>query len=195
MSISLRAANNGAALALGLAYPFLAYAALRAFSSGLLVLVFAVFLVLRLGLAALGKSRTIGTAERWLIALAGGGALLWALISPVAGLKAYPIFVSGGFAIVFGHSLLFPPTIIERFARLRPIEVTPGAQVYFRRVTHAWIVFFIANGSISALTALNGDLELWTLYNGFISYLLIGAMFAGEWLARRRLRARIDQTA
>jgi len=195
MSISLRVVNRGAALALGLAYPFLAYAALRTFSAAMLVGLFAFFLVLRLGLAALGKSRLIGAAERWLIAFTGGSALLWGLISPVAGLKAYPIFVSAGFAIVFGHSLLFPPTIVERFARLRPIKVTPATLVYFRRVTLAWLVFCVANGSLSALTALIGDLRLWTLYNGFISYLLIGAMFAGEWLVRRRVQARIDSTA
>lgn len=194
MSISPRVVNSAAALALGLAYPFLAYAALRHFSAGLLVLVLAVFIVLRLGLAALGKSPAIGAAERWLIAFAGGGALLWALISPVAGLKAYPIFVSAGFAIVFGHSLLFPPTIVERFARLRPIEITPAALVYFRRVTLAWLAFFIANGGVSALTALSGDLELWTLYNGFVSYLLIGAMFAGEFVIRRRVQGKIAQT-
>lgn len=190
MSISLRVVKTGAALALGLAYPFVAYTALRSFSPRILILVLAGYLALRLGLAALGKSPSIGSTERFLIAFAGCGALLWALISPVAGLKAYPIFVSAGFAMVFGHSLLFPPTIVERIARLRPAEVTPAALVYFRRVTLAWLVFFFANGSISALTALSGNLDLWTLYNGFISYLLIGAMFAGEWLVRRRAQAR-----
>lgn len=32
--------------------------------------------------------------------------------------------------------------------------------------------------------------EAWALYNGFISYLLMGLMFAGEWLIRRRVRRR-----
>jgi len=37
--------------------------------------------------------------------------------------------------------------------------------------------------------------EIWALYNGLISYGLMGLLFAGEWLVRRRVRARIDAKA
>ena len=194
MSISQRAINKDAvALAANLAYPFLAYGALQYLPPMALALAFAGFLGMRLALAALSRSGPIGAAEIWLIAAAGGGALIWSLISPVAGLKAYPIFVNASFAAVFAYSLLFPPTVVERIARLRPIDCTPHALIYFRHVTVAWVGFFILNGTISALTALSGSLELWTLYNGLISYLLIGSMFAGEFIIRRRVRARINQ--
>jgi uncharacterized membrane protein len=32
--------------------------------------------------------------------------------------------------------------------------------------------------------------EAWVIYNGFVSYLLIGCMFAGEWLIRCRVKRR-----
>lgn len=40
------------------------------------------------------------------------------------------------------------------------------------------------------LTALYGDMALWTAWNGMIAYLLIGALMAGEWLVRRRVMKR-----
>lgn len=61
---------------------------------------------------------------------------------------------------------------------------------YTRRVTQIWCLFFIVNGSIALLTALYGDMALWTAWNGMIAYLLIGALMAGEWLVRRRVMKR-----
>ena len=61
---------------------------------------------------------------------------------------------------------------------------------YTRRVTQIWCLFFIVNGSIAILTALYGDMALWTAWNGMIAYLLIGALMAGEWLVRRRVMKR-----
>jgi uncharacterized membrane protein len=194
MSISQRAINKDAVtLATNLAYPFLVYGALRYLPPMVLALAFAAFLALRLALAALNRSGPIRAAEIWLVMAAGGGALIWALVSPVAGLKAYPIFVNMSFAAVFAYSLFFPPTVVERIARLRQVECTPYVLMYFRRVTAAWLGFFLLNGTVSALTALSGNLELWTLYNGLISYLMIGSMFAGELIIRRRVRARLNQ--
>jgi len=40
------------------------------------------------------------------------------------------------------------------------------------------------------LTARFASLQTWTLYNGLIAYLLMGVLFGGEWLLRRRLLLR-----
>jgi uncharacterized membrane protein len=45
------------------------------------------------------------------------------------------------------------------------------------------------------MTAISGSLKLWTLYNGFISYLAIGVMFAAEFLIRQGVHQRIRRTA
>jgi uncharacterized membrane protein len=55
---------------------------------------------------------------------------------------------------------------------------------YLRKVTLVWLGFFVANAAISAATAMSGSLELWTLYNGLISYLIMAGLFAGEWIVR-----------
>lgn len=62
---------------------------------------------------------------------------------------------------------------------------------YLRKVTIAWLMFFLINAVISAATAISGSLKLWTLYNGFISYLAIGMMFAAEFLIRQIVHQRI----
>ena len=63
---------------------------------------------------------------------------------------------------------------------------TPDEGVrYTRRITQIWCGFFIANGSIIAALALLHADRAWTWYTGFISYLLMGALFAGEWIYRR----------
>ncbi|HEX5313900.1 MAG TPA: hypothetical protein VFX38_03200, partial [Gammaproteobacteria bacterium] len=46
------------------------------------------------------------------------------------------------------------------------------------------------NTLLAFLTARWGSLAEWTLYNGFLSYLLIGGFWGGEMLFRRRIRRR-----
>ena len=67
-------------------------------------------------------------------------------------------------------------------------ELDEQAIRYTRNVTVAWVVFFLLNAAISLWTALYGDLATWTLYNGFISYILIGLMFGGEFLLRQYVK-------
>lgn len=105
-------------------------------------------------------------------------------------LRLYPAAVSFGTLLVFAASLLNPPSLIERFARLRQPELPPEGVAYTRRVTQVWCAFLAANGALAVYTALYSSRETWALYNGLIAYLLMGVLFAGEWLVRRRFVAR-----
>ena len=102
--------------------------------------------------------------------------------------QAYPVVVSLSVAAIFGFSLLFPPTLVERIARLTEHDLPPSGVIYTRKVTAIWTVFLIANAGVSAVTALWGTLAQWTLWNGLLSYLLMGTLFIGEWLVRKRVR-------
>ena len=73
---------------------------------------------------------------------------------------------------------------------MRDPDLSPAAVRYTRTVTIAWCIFFAGNGAMALGTALSGNDRWWTLYNGFLAYLLMGALFAGEWLVRQRVRAR-----
>lgn len=110
------------------------------------------------------------------------------MISASLAVKAYPIMVSLIVASVFGFSLLYPPTIVERMARITQPNLSVHGVAYTRKVTIIWLVFLLGNAAISAATALWGSLAQWTLWNGLISYLIMGTLFAAEYAVRKRVR-------
>jgi uncharacterized membrane protein len=178
--------------AAGIAYPFFVYFGLRVASPA----------VLAVGLVGILAVRLLfdrgGDAQRRfapVFIIAAVGALLLVALSPLAGLQSYPIFVSLAFAGLFAYSLWRPPTFIERVARMRHPDLPQAALPYLRKVTSVWLGFFLANAAVSAATAMSGNLELWMLYNGFISYILMGTLFVAELLVRRRVRRRIGHAA
>lgn len=96
----------------------------------------------------------------------------------------YPVLVSSVMLGVFSYSLIKQPSMIERFARLQDPSLPEAAVIYTRKITQIWCGFFIINGTISLVTT-QLSIESWTLYNGLISYILMGILFAGEWLYRK----------
>jgi uncharacterized membrane protein len=63
----------------------------------------------------------------------------------------------------------------------------PHGVIYTRKVTWAWCGFFALNGTAALVTALWASERIWALYNGLVAYVLIGLLFAGEWLVRQRV--------
>jgi uncharacterized membrane protein len=145
------------------------------------------------GLAALALTRAAATRERFWLAVAAVVALLAVASAWVDGwlpLKLYPVLVNLALLAVFAASLRRGPSAIERIARLREPGLPPAGVAYTRRVTQAWCAFFAVNAAVSAATALWADAATWALYNGLIAYVAMGALMAGEWMVRRRVRAR-----
>lgn len=67
----------------------------------------------------------------------------WAFVSNSQSLLLfYPAIVNLVLLAAFAWSLVFPPPIIERLARITDPELPAGAVVYTRRVTVAWCFFF-----------------------------------------------------
>lgn len=104
------------------------------------------------------------------------------------GLLLYPVLMNALMFVLFFASWLKPPTVIEMIARMREPQLPDEAVRYTRKLTLVWCAFFVFNGSI-ALATLAMSRESWALYNGLISYLLLGALFFGELIFRRRLLA------
>lgn len=99
-------------------------------------------------------------------------------------IKFNPVLISLVMLISFGLSLLRPPSMIERFARLSDPNLPSQAIPYTRNVTKIWCLFFLVNGIAAAYTAWFSSIEIWTLYNGLIAYLLMGLIFLVEFLVR-----------
>lgn len=173
-------------IAIGLAYPFLVYFGLQILPPGFIAIILVGLFAVRIAF----RSRQ-GVRDNLPYLIAAVLVIIVVARSPVIGLKVYPVFLSLSFAGVFGYSLLRPPTVIERIARATHPDLPLEANSYLRKVTIAWLIFFIVNAGISAATALSGNLKLWTIYNGLLSYLVMGMIFAAEFLIRQRVHQRL----
>ncbi|TLM75668.1 hypothetical protein ACONUD_16120 [Microbulbifer harenosus] len=174
------------------AYPFAVYFGIQYLSLGYLLALLLAVAGLRLLLIFQGKAEGSAGGRISAGALAAILAVLAAtswLRGNSEGLLWYPVLCNLLMLGVFAHSLYFQSqTVIERLARVREPELPSSGVAYTRRVTQVWCGFFVLNGGLAAATALRGDLEMWTLYNGLVSYLLMGLLLAGEWLVRSRVR-------
>lgn len=101
----------------------------------------------------------------------------------------YPVWMNAGMLLLFAASLWFPPTVIERLARLMEGELDQHAVAYTRKVTQVWCLFFLFNGAVAFATAWWGDWDIWVMYNGLISYILMGLLMFIEWQVRRVVKA------
>lgn len=166
----------------GLAYPFAVYLGLEHLSPRLFALL----------LGALWLARILGGQQTPLSRTLAVVALLFCLLLGVAGepalLRWYPVLISLALLGLFAGSLCAGMPIIERLARLSEPELPPAAVRYTRQVTWVWVGYFVINAGIASGLALWAPLSWWTLYTGLIAYLLMGLLFAGEWLVRQRIR-------
>ena len=173
-------------------YPVLVYATIGRFGPAGLAVVLGLVCVARLVVLQLRGRVSFGGYGIVLVCIGG---LFLAAVSywrnSSSAVLFYPVLVNAVLLTVFAASLWRPPTVIERIARLREPKLPPAAVVYTRRVTIVWSVFFALNGSAALYTAVATPLETWALYNGFIAYLLIGALFFTELAIRSVWRARL----
>lgn len=177
--------RNLPAVLLALGYPLLVYWALGRIEPRYLALMLAPVFIWRWRYSGTARS----SAANLPLFLAGGVFLLAVVLENDRRLLlAYPILVSAIFFTVFAYSLIYPPTVVERLARLREPDLPPRAVDYTRKVTLVWCGFFLGNGAVSAGTVWHGDLEVWGLYNGLIAYLLMGVLMGAELWVRKRVR-------
>lgn len=186
-------------------YPVLVFSMLVVFKMPVRILSLCVVaLACAFFLSATGNRKSDGKSEKkaldWRPMLSSALFLLAGILCFVFNkkifLKLYSVVISATMLFVFGSSLFFKPNIIFRFACLGDKSIKGSSfesQVndYCRKVTVVWCVFFILNGSISAFTALHdfgNDVlndKIWSVYNGGISYILMGLLFAVEFIVRK----------
>lgn len=100
-------------------------------------------------------------------------------------IKLYPVAMNLAFLSIFIASLFAKENIIYQFAKKTSRKPLPNfVSAYTRKVTIAWCIFFLLNALFSCYSALFSSLHVWTIYNGLISYILIGAFFACEFVVR-----------
>lgn len=100
----------------------------------------------------------------------------------------YPVIISGAMLLLFGLSLFSKQTIIERFVRIKEPDLSSQGVEYIRKVTQIWCLFFLFNIFICSGLILFHKYELWALYSGFISYILIALIMLIEWIIRQKVK-------
>lgn len=193
-----------AMLVMGLSYPVLAHLATLSARPGLIAASISVLVILVL-LPALRRGRWVAWAT--LAAAACGLYVALASGSAVSLLLLPPVLLNGFMAWVFGHTLREGEMpLIERAARgMRG----PGAQLgdevvaYARGVTQAWTGLFVVMATVNLVLAMiarpaglllvagfdpvfSVPLSAWSLFANLLSYLLIAALFAIEFVVRAR---------
>ena len=175
-----------ALVAASLAYPGIVYAAREVVPPLAFVTIALLAVAIRLATLRSPASRIWRTPLLLTIALI----VATAAVNPVIASKAYPSVISLMTAAAFGASLLYPPSLIERFARLQEPDLPPEAAPYCRKVTIIWTLWLYLNAVIAAVLAVQFSDAAWALWTGFIAYVLMGALFVGEMAVRRVVRAR-----
>ena len=120
-------------------------------------------------------------------------------------LKLYSVVINATLLVVFGSTLFLEPNIIFRFATLADKSIAGSSyenqvKLYCKKVTIVWCCFFILNGSAAALTTFADKLfglspdqarKVWAVYNGGISYVLMGTLFLVEFIIRKLVDAKM----
>ncbi len=174
------------ATALVVIYPLAIYFGVQHFEPRFLALFLLAVLILRL-ISSNQTNQAISSSRSKYLIFSAGLALMGVsfYFNSLESLKLYPVLVNVSLLILFTASLYFPPSMIERLARLQEPDLPKEAVEYTRKVTIVWCLFFIGNGSVAFYTALFSSNEVWTLYNGLISYILMGTLFLVEFAFRK----------
>ena len=99
-------------------------------------------------------------------------------------LKLYPVLMNASVCSVFALSLRTTPLITQFAQKMQHKSLTKETFIYTRKATKAWAVFMFINTIVSLATVFMSN-EIWVLYNGFISYILIGTMMSMEYIIRK----------
>lgn len=175
--------GRGAFIGLLATYPFVVYFGIRALPASFFAILLAVIVAIR--------TAVIRPEERNLalpvMLLLFAYAITAAMVDRTEALLYYPVLVNVTLCAIFILSLRGGESLLLRIARSRGIPMSEHAPGYLRRLTVVWACFFAANGLISLWTT-TATLEVWTLYTGLISYMLVGTLILGEWFYRRHYK-------
>lgn len=172
------------AAVLAMSYPLAVFLGLSLFEPRYLALYLCVVVLLRFSADKAGRAMFSGKLAVFIVAIGILLTLFTMSSNSLGGLKFYPVIVSFSILATFVVSLIYPPSAIERIARLREPDLPQAGVEYTRKVTKIWCVFLLCNGLAALYTSLYSSVEVWTLYNGLISYLLMGCLLGGEMIYR-----------
>jgi uncharacterized membrane protein len=180
-----RALANVVLIAFGIIYPAAVFFLRGTVQSSLFIVVALIIVAARLSVGRFGID-----GWRPALVMTAGALVGLAVVDAALAARAYPVLMSLAAAGVFAVTLRRPPSLIERFAMASGEPWSPALRLYCRNVTLIWALWLSVNAAIAAYLALSHDDAAWALWTGLLSYLVSGALFAGEWLVRHGIADR-----
>lgn len=107
-------------------------------------------------------------------------------------IKFYPVCANFTVFLIFFTSIFAKETVIQKIAKAIEGELDTFTKSYTHKLTYCWSVFTFLNFLVSLATVFMAE-KWWALYNGVISYALIGSFFAVEYIVRIVLRKKFQK--
>lgn len=134
----------------------------------------------------IGASVWIRNASRWFLPPIAAAAVAWASPPVEWLLFVPPILINLALAWLFGRTLVRGRVpLIARFAIMEQGTLSAELVTYTRTLTWLWTLLFIAAAAASLALALSGHRDAWSLFTNFLNYVLVAALFLGEFVYRR----------
>ena len=105
--------------------------------------------------------------------------------------KFYPPSINFCLFVIFFSSIFQEKTVIQKIALSMEPDAKPWVLNYTRKLTYIWSIFIFLNFLVSVATIFMSK-EIWALYNGVISYILVGLLFGIEYIIRIIFKRKYD---
>lgn len=167
-------------------YPFIIYFGIQVVPPSLFGILLVIVLLLRFGIIPSGERATALPLV--------GVLLIYAVSTAIFGstklLLYYPVLVNLLLFILFAGSLRHEEPFLLRIVRASGMPISEHGPRYLTRLTAVWAAFFVVNGAIAIWTTIQ-SIEIWTIYNGLVSYLLAATLMLCELAFRRHYKRRM----
>ncbi len=99
-------------------------------------------------------------------------------------------------AWVFGHTLVAGATpLVVTFARVVHKQLPPEIEAYARKVTLAWVAFFLGTCTLSIALFFAAPLAAWSTFAVLLQWPSVAVFFVGEYALRKRLFRQFDHAS
>lgn len=163
-----------------LVYPFIVYFGIKFFPPGFFGLVLLLLLAMRFGVVVKEERRIL--LPMLVVFLAYS--LVTTILNSASMLLYYPALVNFSLFVTFANSLRQEEPLLLRIVRARGATISAHTPGYLYKLTAVWAFFFAINGLVSIWTS-TLSMAAWTLYNGMLSYFIVGLLIGGELLFRQ----------
>jgi len=180
----LKAALGAISAVFMLASPWVLYWTLSHHDVGVAALALIAWAVIRTIPIVLSAQRAQRAVALRLSAIAIGFAALGWISDNGTWMLVLPAATQATFGGTFLRSLTGTP-MIEHFARMVKPELSAAEVAHCRRWTRVWGIYLIVLAGIGLVLARWASLAVWTAYVGAGSYVLVGALFAVEYVVRK----------